>query len=94
MDHVGMLVADELHFMQEDDRRGAVLEGLLSKVLCSGAPVQMVGMSATLSRMDDICGFLGARCFQAHDRATPLSEYLVCGLSVYDREGNARHILL
>jgi replicative superfamily II helicase len=42
------VVLDELH-MVDDGRRGYLLELLTTKLLCLGQPIQIVGMSATLS---------------------------------------------
>lgn len=42
------MVLDELH-MIDDDYRGYLLELIATKLLCLEHPVQMVGMSATLT---------------------------------------------
>lgn len=49
IDDLGIVVFDELH-MLEDESRGYILEVLATKLLClESIPVQIVGMSATLS---------------------------------------------
>ncbi len=45
---MGVIVLDELH-MIDDDHRGYLIELMASKVLVLEHPVQVVGMSATLT---------------------------------------------
>lgn len=42
------MVLDELH-MIDDDYRGYLLELMATKLLCLSQPIQIVGMSATLT---------------------------------------------
>lgn len=45
---LGIVVLDELH-MVDDDHRGYLVELMASKLLSLDTPVQIVGMSATLT---------------------------------------------
>ena len=87
MDLVTMLVVDELH-MVGDPRRGPNLERMLISVRHAaltqtgtqrgeGAPLQLVGMSATLPNLDSIGKWLGADVFKTSFRPVELYKYLV-----------------
>ena len=87
MDLVTMLVVDELH-MVGDPRRGPNLERMLISVRHAalaqngaqrgeGAPLQLVGMSATLPNLDGIGKWLGADVFKTSFRPVELYKYLV-----------------
>jgi DNA polymerase theta len=47
------VVLDELH-MIDDDYRGYLLELMATKLLCLSQPVQVVGMSATLTVSSEV----------------------------------------
>jgi len=49
---LGVVVLDELH-MIDDDHRGYLMELMASKLLVLERPVQIVGMSATLTVWSD-----------------------------------------
>lgn len=49
---LGVVVLDELH-MINDDHRGYLMELMASKILVLERPVQLVGMSATLTVWSD-----------------------------------------
>lgn len=48
IDQLGLVVFDELH-MLDDEHRGFIIELLATKLLCLSQPIQLIGMSATLS---------------------------------------------
>lgn len=87
LDLVTMMVVDELH-MVGDPRRGPNLERMLISLRHAaraqhgtqrgeGAPMQLVGMSATLPNLDSIGKWLGADVFKTTFRPVELYKYLV-----------------
>jgi replicative superfamily II helicase len=68
--------------MIDDVDRGYILEMMLTKILFKQMTIQIVGMSATLPNIDEVCSWLNAACFQSDFRPVPLVErYLFLLLS-------------
>uniref|UniRef100_A0A2S2R232 Helicase POLQ-like n=1 Tax=Sipha flava TaxID=143950 RepID=A0A2S2R232_9HEMI len=70
---VGMIVVDELHLLGEQ-KRGALLETTLTKVLYSNYNIQIIGMSATIGNMNEIGNFLNAYVYTKDFRPVQLKE--------------------
>lgn len=71
LDTICMIIVDELH-MVGDVGRGSVLEILLSKILLSKECIRILGMSATLSNMQDLKQWLSAEYFETNLRPIQL----------------------
>ncbi|KAA8895247.1 P-loop containing nucleoside triphosphate hydrolase protein [Sphaerosporella brunnea] len=82
INELGLVVFDELH-MVGDGHRGFILELLGAKLLCLDLPVQIVGMSATLSNINTLGKWLKATVYECNYRPIPLDEYLVYDGAVY-----------
>ncbi|MDA3646639.1 DEAD/DEAH box helicase [Saccharopolyspora indica] len=72
LEQVGCLVVDEIHLLG-DPHRGPVLEALLARFAENGAPVRMVGLSATVSNAADIASWLRAELITTTWRPTRLT---------------------
>uniref|UniRef100_A0A0K0FSY6 Mutagen-sensitive 301 (inferred by orthology to a D. melanogaster protein) n=1 Tax=Strongyloides venezuelensis TaxID=75913 RepID=A0A0K0FSY6_STRVS len=79
---IGLVVIDELHMIGEKGR-GVVIEQLLFKYLMFGSG-QIVGMSATLGDVHEMCKFMKANHFSSDFRPVKLIERAKIGDSLYD----------
>ena len=71
-DMLGMCVVDEVHMMCTDDKRGYLLEVLLTKLMFCLPEVQIVGMSATLPDLPELGTWLGASVYCTEFRPVEL----------------------
>ncbi|XP_035891820.1 helicase POLQ-like [Anopheles stephensi] len=80
---IGLIVIDELHMIGEQ-RRGACLEMLITKVLVLRAGIQIVGMSATIGNLTEVARFMLADVYSRDFRPVELKEYVKCGEDMYE----------
>ncbi|KAK2004631.1 DEAD/DEAH box helicase [Colletotrichum falcatum] len=76
------VVLDELH-MIDDDHRGYLMELMGTKLLTLPQPVQIIGMSATMSNINLLAEWLGAHSYETRYRPVPIEEHLVYEGSIY-----------
>ncbi|KHJ88753.1 helicase protein [Oesophagostomum dentatum] len=81
LDRIGLVVVDELH-MIGDGSRGTIIEQLLCKYLTKGFG-QIIGMSATLSNIDELAGFLRAYVYSTAFRPVELHEFVRIGQTMW-----------
>ncbi|TKR68105.1 hypothetical protein L596_024138 [Steinernema carpocapsae] len=81
MDSIGLVVVDEMHMLGEGGR-GAVLEQLLAKYMFKGSG-QIVGMSATLSNIEELAKYLKAYVYTTNFRPIELEERVKIGDVMY-----------
>ncbi|KAJ8984879.1 hypothetical protein NQ317_002719 [Molorchus minor] len=81
LSEIGLIVVDELHLIGEEGR-GAKLEAALTKIMFLKANIQIVGMSATIGNLPDICKFLNADVYTQDFRPVELTEYVKCGKEI------------
>ncbi|XP_008190461.2 helicase POLQ-like isoform X1 [Tribolium castaneum] len=81
INEIGLIVVDELHLVGEPGR-GSTLEALLTKIMYTNANIQVVGMSATIGNVNDLCQFLNADIYSQNFRPVELVEYVKCGPEV------------
>ncbi|GMT18200.1 hypothetical protein PFISCL1PPCAC_9497 [Pristionchus fissidentatus] len=77
LDDLGLVVVDELH-MIGDGSRGARIESLLTKFMHKGRG-QAVGISATLTNMDELAAFMRAFVYSTEFRPVELVEIIKIG---------------
>ncbi|KAK1730722.1 DEAD/DEAH box helicase [Colletotrichum acutatum] len=80
--HLKSVVLDELH-MIDDDHRGYLMELMGTKLLSLPQPVQIIGMSATMSNISLLATWLGAHSYETRYRPVPIEEHLVYEGNVY-----------
>uniref|UniRef100_A0A8C9S5C1 Helicase, POLQ like n=1 Tax=Scleropages formosus TaxID=113540 RepID=A0A8C9S5C1_SCLFO len=77
------LVQEKLHMLGEGSR-GALLEMTLAKVLYISKSTQIIGMSATLSNVEDLQRFLKADNYTSDFRPVQLVEYVKLKDTIYE----------
>uniref|UniRef100_A0A8B9P6G4 Helicase POLQ-like n=1 Tax=Apteryx owenii TaxID=8824 RepID=A0A8B9P6G4_APTOW len=90
IDHLGLVVVDELHMLGEGSR-GAVLEMTLAKILYTSKNTQIIGMSATLNNVGDLQKFLQADYYTNNFRPVELKEYIKIRDTIYEVDGKAEN---
>ncbi|NXD16704.1 HELQ Helicase, partial [Nothocercus nigrocapillus] len=88
IDHLGLVVVDELHMIGEGSR-GATLEMTLAKVLYTSKNTQVIGMSATLNNVGDLQKFLRADYYTSNFRPVELKEYIKIRDAIYEVDSKA-----
>ncbi|KAJ1372651.1 hypothetical protein KIN20_034854 [Parelaphostrongylus tenuis] len=81
LDRIGLLVIDELHMIGEG-RRGAIIEEIICKYLTKGFG-QIIGMSATLSNIDELASFIRGYVYSTTFRPVELHEFVRIGQSMW-----------
>lgn len=67
-----VLIVDELHLLGAG-RRGATLEGVITRLLAINPHVSVMGLSATLGNLEELGGWLKAGTFRTDKRPIPLA---------------------
>ena len=84
MNEVKVVVADEIHLINDDDR-GPTLEVVLAKLLSTNPQSQVIGLSATIMNAEEIAEWLNAKLVKSHWRPVPLRKGVyVNGRIIYD----------
>ena len=77
-DRLSAVTIDELH-MVGDAQRGYLLELMLTKLRYLQTSIQIIGMSATISKVEVVASWLRARLYTTQYRPVPLQEFFVHG---------------
>jgi len=78
VEQIGLIVVDEIQMMG-DETRGPTLEMLISKILALQANVQIVGLSASLTGLDNLASWLRASLVFDPNRPVELREGVLHG---------------
>ena len=82
---IGLVIADEIHLIDDQDR-GPTLEMILTKLKLESKP-QIVALSATITNADEISKWLDCSLIENNWRPVPLSEGVYDGGNVIMRDG-------
>ena len=91
MDDISLVVADEVHLLNEAER-GPTLEVVLARLLQVNPDIQILALSATISNVDEIAAWLKANYIVTEWRPVPLKEGVVLHEEIQYKDGDARKI--
>jgi helicase len=91
LDEVSLVVADEVHLLNEVDR-GPTLEVVLARLMQTNPDIQILALSATINNVEEIAGWLRAGYVTTDWRPIPLKEGVLLHNEIQFRDGDARKI--
>src|SRR5271157_5048911 len=91
MDEISLVVADEVHLLNEAER-GPTLEVVLARLLQVNPDAQILALSATINNVDEIAQWLKAGCVTTEWRPVSLKEGVLLNDEIQYRDGAARKI--
>jgi len=91
MDEISLVVADEVHLLNEAER-GPTLEVVLARLMQVNPDVQILALSATISNVDEIAEWLKAAHVTTEWRPVPLKEGVLLQDEIQYKDGDARKI--
>ena len=89
MDEISLVVADEVHLLNEAER-GPTLEVVLARLMLTNPDLQILALSATISNVDEIAQWLKADYVTTEWRPVALKEGVLLCEEVQYRDGDAR----
>lgn len=91
MDDISLVIADEVHLLNEAER-GPTLEVVLARLMLTNPDAQILALSATINNVDEIAQWLKAGCVTTEWRPVSLKEGVLLHDEIQYRDGNARRI--
>jgi helicase len=91
MDNISLVIADEVHLLNEAER-GPTLEIVLARLLQINPRIQVLALSATITNVDEIAGWLNSKYVVTEWRPIDLREGVVCQDEIQYKDGGSRRI--
>jgi helicase len=91
MDEISLVVADEVHLLNEAER-GPTLEVVLARLMLTNPDAQILALSATINNVDEIAQWLRAEHVTTEWRPVTLKEGVLLHEEIQYRDGDARKI--
>lgn len=91
MGAVALVIADEVHLLNEADR-GPTLEVVLARLMQINPDMQILALSATINNVDEIAQWLKAEYITTEWRPVALKEGVLLNDEIQYRDGDARKI--
>ncbi|MEM2989231.1 MAG: DEAD/DEAH box helicase [Candidatus Bathyarchaeia archaeon] len=91
LEDISVVVADEVHLLT-DPNRGPTLEATLTRLRAVAPRIRVLALSATVSNIDEIADWLGAKRVATEWRPVPLREGVYCDGEVCFNDGSSRRI--
>jgi len=88
MDEVSLVVADEIHLLN-DPERGPTLEVVLARLMQINPEIQILALSATIRNADEAAEWLNAGCITTEWRPVTLREGVYCHNEIMFKDGSA-----
>ncbi len=91
MDEISLIVADEVHLLNESER-GPTLEVVLARLMQINPEIQILALSATINNVDEIASWLKAGYVITEWRPVTLKEGVLLHDEIQFKDGDARKI--
>src|SRR3990170_4199845 len=91
MDEISLVVADEVHLLNESER-GPTLEVVLARLMQINPEIQILALSATINNVEEIASWLKASYVITEWRPVPLREGVLLHEEIQYKDGDARKI--
>lgn len=91
MDEISLVVADEVHLLNEAER-GPTLEVVLARLMQTNPDMQILALSATINNVDEIAQWLKAEHVTTEWRPVALKEGVLLHEEIQYKDGDARRI--
>ena len=91
MDEITLVVADEVHLLNEAER-GPTLEIVLARLIQVNPDIQILALSATINNVDEIANWLKAQYVITEWRPVNLKEGVLLNDEIQYKDGDARKI--
>ncbi len=88
---VGTLVIDEIHYVS-DEKRGPIIESIVSKLRALGLRPQIIALSATVENCDEVASWLNAKLVRSEWRPVRLREGVYFDGTIYYSDGTRSRI--
>ncbi|MEM2099550.1 MAG: DEAD/DEAH box helicase [Candidatus Bathyarchaeia archaeon] len=91
MDYTSLVVADEVHLLNEAER-GPTLEVVLARLMQINPETQILALSATIGNVEEIAGWLKAQYIVTEWRPIALKEGILLHDEIQYKDGDAKKI--
>jgi len=91
MDEITLVVADEIHLLNEAER-GPTLEIVLARLMQCNPHIQILALSATINNVDEIAGWLNVKYILTEWRPINLKEGVMLQTEVQYKDGGSRRV--
>jgi helicase len=91
MQEIGLVVADEVHLLNEAER-GPTLEVVLARLMEVNPSIQVLALSATMGNVDEVAEWLKAQYVITEWRPVNLKEGVLLHDEIHFKDGGARKI--
>jgi helicase len=91
IDNISLVIADEVHLLN-DAGRGPTLEIVLARLMQINPRIQVLALSATITNVDEIAGWLNAKYIVTEWRPIDLREGVVLQDEIQYKDGGSRRI--
>ena len=91
MDNISLVIADEVHLLNEGER-GPTLEIVLARLMQINPHIQILALSATITNVDEIAGWLNAKYIVTEWRPINLKEGILFQDEIQYKDGDSRRV--
>ena len=91
LDKISLVIADEVHLLNEAER-GPTLEIVLARLMQVNPQIQVLALSATITNVDEIAGWLNSKYIVTEWRPINLKEGVLLQDEIQYKDGSSRKV--